>query len=76
MLGVTVVVALRLLYGWMRVVHAWTSSAGDGAWLSQAGAEGSFAAGALVLGYYFTWWAGVHRRVAAHRAAFPARRRT
>jgi hypothetical protein len=63
--AVTILVAARLLYGWVRMYHAWSTRAGD-AWLAEAGAEGSIAAGALVLAYYFTYWAGVRRRIAAH----------
>jgi hypothetical protein len=66
-LGLTVVtvVVARLLYGWLRAYHAWSAGAGNAWWLTAAGAAGSFAAGALVLGYQFTFWSGLRRRLAA-----------
>jgi hypothetical protein len=66
-LGVTLVVTARLLYGFWRSWHAWHSTPGDASWLVASGAAGSLAAGALVLGYYLTYWAGVWRRVSQHR---------
>jgi hypothetical protein len=60
---VTAVVAIRLLYGWLRAYHAWSAGAGNAWWLTAAGAAGSFAAGALVLGYQFTFWSGLRRRL-------------
>ena len=59
-LTVTLVVAARLLYGLWRSWHAW--DAGIRAGFAAAGVEGSLAAGALVLGYYVVYWAGVRRR--------------
>lgn len=64
-LGITLVVSARLLYGLWRSWQAW-QGAGDGAWLEAAGAEGSLAAGAVVLGYYLAYWSGVRRRVRRH----------
>jgi hypothetical protein len=32
-------------------------------WLTASGAAGSLGAGALVLGYYLTFWVGVRRRL-------------
>jgi hypothetical protein len=66
-LGVTLVVTARLLYGFWRSWHAWHSTPGDASWVVASGAAGSLAAGALVLGYYLTYWAGVWRRVSQHR---------
>jgi hypothetical protein len=65
-LAITIVVAARLLYGWLRMYHAWAARAGEPGWLAHAGAEGSLAAGVLVLAYYFTYWSGVRRRIRAH----------
>jgi hypothetical protein len=62
-LAITLVVTGRLLYGFWRAWHAWHVVAGDESWLARAGAAGSMAAGALVLGYYTAYWAGVRRRV-------------
>jgi len=66
-LAITLVVTARLIYGFWRSWHAWHSTPGDASWLAASGAAGSLAAGALVLGYYLTYWAGVWRRVAQHR---------
>jgi hypothetical protein len=66
-LTITLVVTARLLYGFWRSWHAWHSTPGDASWLAASGAAGSLAAGALVLGYYLTYWAGVWRRIRRHR---------
>ena len=62
-LGITLVVAVRLGYGFWRSWHAWQAGMDGGAWFVAAGVDGSLAAGALVLGYYVTYWAGVRRRL-------------
>ena len=61
-LAITVVVSARLLYGLWRSWHAWSAVPGDQSWLAAAGAAGSLAAGAVVLGYYLVYWAGVRAR--------------
>jgi hypothetical protein len=66
-LAITLVVTARLLYGLWRAWHAWHSTPGDTSWLAASGAAGSMAAGALVLGYYLAYWAGVWRRIGRHR---------
>ena len=66
---VTAVVAIRLSWGWLRAYHAWSAGAGNAWWLTAAGAAGSFAAGALVLGYQFTVWSGLRRRLIARLGA-------
>jgi len=66
-LAITLVVTARLIYGFWRGWHAWQTRLDDSSWLVTAGAAGSLAAGALVLGYYVTYWAGVRRRTAHHR---------
>jgi hypothetical protein len=58
-LVVTLAVAARLLYGFWRIWHAWRTPDHDSSWLATAGIPGSMAVGALVLGYYFTYFAGV-----------------
>lgn len=68
-LAITLVVTARLLYGFWRSWHAWHAAPGDASWLAASGAAGSLAAGALVLGYYLTYWAGVWRRIGRHRGA-------
>jgi hypothetical protein len=66
-LAITLLVTARLLYGFWRSWHAWYSTPGDASWLAASGAAGSLAAGALVLGYYLTYWVGVWRRISRHR---------
>jgi hypothetical protein len=68
--GVTAVVVARLLYGWLRAYHAWSAGAGNAWWLTAAGAAGSFAAGGVVLGYQFTFWTGMRRRLLASLRGF------
>jgi hypothetical protein len=65
-LGVTLLVTARLLYGFWRGFHAWRHAAGETSWLAAFGVAGSMAAGAAVLGYYLSYWMGVRRRLRAH----------
>ncbi|MFN2477283.1 MAG: hypothetical protein ABR526_13190 [Chthoniobacterales bacterium] len=60
---ITLVVTVRLLYGFWRAWHAWHQAGAAGSWLAHAGAAGSLAIGAGVLGYYFTYWCGVARKL-------------
>jgi hypothetical protein len=62
---ITLAVSVRLLYGLWRIWHAWRSTGADDSWLASAGIPGSMAVGALVLGYYFTYFAGVGWRISA-----------
>jgi hypothetical protein len=64
-LGVTLVVTARLLYGFWRGWHTWRHAAGETSWLAAVGVAGSMAAGAVVLGYYLSYWMGVRRRLKA-----------
>ena len=68
MLGLTLVVLGRLVYGFWRSWHAWSAAPDTTSWLNASGAQGSLAAGAMVLGYYVVYWAGVRRRLARVRA--------
>ena len=70
-LAIMLVVAARLAYGLWRSWHAWHAAAGDTSWLVASGAAGSLAAGALVLGYYLTYWAGVWARISRHLRSRP-----
>lgn len=56
---VTLAVATRLLYGLWRIWHAWRAASSDGSWLASAGVAGSMAVGAVVVGYYLVYFAGV-----------------
>jgi hypothetical protein len=67
-LTIMLVVASRMVYGLWRAGHAWRATGGDASWLAASGAAGSLAAGAVVLGYYLTYNAGVWRRFKHHRA--------
>jgi hypothetical protein len=62
-LAITLVVAARLVYGFIRAWSTWRAGAGDESWIVASGAAGSLAAGAVVLGYYLVYWWGVRRRV-------------
>ncbi len=66
-LALTVTVAARLGYGLWRGWQAWAEAEPGGSWLMAAGAGWTLGAGALVLGYYFAYWAAVRRRLAARR---------
>ena len=70
-LGLTLVILGRLLYGISRSWRAWSDARDTAAWLHGSGAQGSLAAGAAVLGYYVVYWAGVRRRL---KRAPPVRR--
>ena len=65
-LGITVLVAGRLLYGVWRGWQSWSAGIHGGSWFVAAGIPGSMAAGALVLGYYLAYWTGVRRRYRQH----------
>jgi hypothetical protein len=71
-LAITLTVTGRILYGFWRSWESWRSGLTGGTWLVESGAAGALAAGALVLGYYLCYWAGVRHR--ARRAAAGARR--
>lgn len=61
-LAITVVVSARLIYGLWRTWHSWRAAIDGAGWISASGVAGSLAAGAVVLGYYLVYWAGVRRR--------------
>jgi hypothetical protein len=60
---ITLAVAARLLYGFWRIWHAWQTTGPDTSWLASARIPGSMGVGALVLGYYFTYFAGMRWRL-------------
>jgi hypothetical protein len=62
-LAITLVVTARLMYGFWRGWHAWRAGLDHASWVAASGAAGSLAAGAVVLGYYLIYWAGVRRRL-------------
>ena len=65
-LAVTLLVTVRVLYGLWRSWEAWRASLDSAAWVAASGVAGSMAAGAVVLGYYLIFWAGVRRRIRRH----------
>jgi hypothetical protein len=67
-LAVMLVVASRMVYGLWRAWHAWRATPDASSWLAASGAAGSLAAGAVVLGYYLAYHAGVWRRLRRHLA--------
>ena len=58
-LAITLVVTARIGYGLWRGWNAWRASPDDGSWIAAVGIAGSMAAGAIVVGYYLVYWAGV-----------------
>lgn len=67
-LTITLIVTARLVYGAWRLSQGWAASAGESSWLRDSGIPGSMAAGALVLGYTFTYWIGLARQISRHRS--------
>lgn len=68
-LGITLVVTGRLLYGFWRAWHAWDPGLDHASWAAAAGLAKSMAAGGVVLGYYFVYWIGVRARLRLQRAS-------
>lgn len=64
---ITFAVAARLLYGFWRGWQAWGATGPGTSWVAAAGIAKSMAVGAVVLGYYFVYWAGVWMRLRHHR---------
>ena len=62
-LGVTLVVTARVLYGFWRSWQTWQAGVEGTSLLVTFGVAESMAAGAVVLGYYLTYWIGVRRRM-------------
>jgi hypothetical protein len=74
-LAVTLIVAVRIGYGFWRTWEAWQASAERMALVAAGGAAGSMAAGAVVLGYYVIYWTAIRRRLRRARVELPRRRR-
>ena len=64
-LTITLVVIARLIYGAWRLSEGWGTTS---SWLRESGVAGSMAAGALVLGYTFTYWIGLRRQITRLRS--------
>jgi hypothetical protein len=67
-LAITLVVTARVIYGFWRGWQSWRSGIDGGSWIVASGAAGALAAGAVVLGYYLTYWLGVRRKLSRYRA--------
>ena len=65
-LSITLVVTARVLYGFWRSWQSWRAGLSGESWFIEAGIAGAMAAGAVVLGYYFSFWLGVRRRLRRH----------
>ena len=65
-LGITLVVAARLAYGFWRGWESWRLGVQGESWFVAAGAAESMAVGAVVLGYYLGYWLGVRQRFRRH----------
>lgn len=61
-LTLTLAVAARLLYGFWRTWQMWQAGG-----TVVPGVAASMSAGAVVLGYYFVFWAGIRRRIGRAR---------
>jgi hypothetical protein len=72
-LAIMLVVASRMMYGLWRAWHAWHRASNETSWLAASGAAGSLAAGAVVLGYYLAYNAGVWRLSRKHRRTLSER---
>jgi hypothetical protein len=66
-LGITLVVTGRVLFGFWRAWHTWRAGVDNASWFAAAGVAKSMAAGAVVLGYYLAYWIGVRRRIRRHQ---------
>jgi hypothetical protein len=64
-LVITFAVAARMLYGFWRIWHAWHFAGANSSWLASAGIPGSMAVGALVIGYYLTYFTGIRWQIGA-----------
>lgn len=67
-LFITLAVTARLLYAIWKAWTAWRLHGADSSWLSAAGLPGSLAVGAMVLGYYLSYHAGLYRRLGMVRS--------
>lgn len=62
-LGITVVVTLRIGFGFWRAWQAWRTTPDSESWLAASGLAGSMGVGALVIGYYACYWVGLWLRI-------------
>jgi hypothetical protein len=62
---ITLLILARVGYGFWRSWHAW--NVGLNSWAAAFGVASSMGVGAIVLGYYLTYWLGVRRRFIRHK---------
>lgn len=67
---ITLAVTARLLYGFWRSWHAWSAAGTGRSWLASSGLSGSMAVGAIILGYYLIYSAGLDRRLRRNRGPY------
>ena len=60
---ITLAVSARLLYGIWRIWHGWRTAGSDASWIETVGVAGSLALGAIMLGYYVAYSAGLWWRL-------------
>ena len=65
-LFLTLAVASRILYGFLRAWQAWSAHQSHSGWLQNSGLATSLGVGGLVLGYYLGYAAGVLYRINRH----------
>jgi hypothetical protein len=72
-LAITLLVTARVLFGLWRSWHSWhlasTTGSGQASLVASFGVAGSLAAGAVVLGYYLSYWMGIRRRLRWYQSA-------
>ena len=61
-LAVTLIVTMRIAYGFWRGWSTWRAAQEGTSWIAAIGIPGSLAAGAVVVGYYLVYWAGLRSR--------------
>lgn len=66
-LAVTLVVVLRIAYGFWRGWQTMMSAQDGASWIGAIGLPGSLAAGAVIIGYYLAYWTGVRSRAVCAR---------
>ena len=64
-LAITSVVTMRILYGLWRTWSVWRAGTEPISVVAASGVAPSIAAGAIVLGYYVIYWAGLRRQLRA-----------
>jgi hypothetical protein len=62
-LGVTLVVSARVVYGFWRAGVSWSALGSDGTWSETFGVAGSLGAAGIVVGYYLCYVVGLRWRI-------------